>query len=69
MAVVSSALGSSDHHGVSLEDIAGLLERLVSERQRLRMQRADGPELEANRLAIAYWHRRLGVAHADRARR
>lgn len=44
--------------------IRRILDTLVHERQRLRHVGADGPELEANRLAIAYWHRALGAAEA-----
>jgi hypothetical protein len=68
MAVAHPAVEPADHHSVSVEDIKTLIERLVSERQRLRLQRAARAELEANRLAIVYWHRRLGLEHALRAR-
>jgi hypothetical protein len=46
--------------------IRTVLGRLVDERQRLRASGALGSELEANRLAIVYWQRRLGGALAAR---
>ena len=49
--------------------IRRILDTLVHERQRLRSSGASGPELEANRLAIAYWHRALGTAESSGATR
>jgi hypothetical protein len=49
--------------------IRRILDTLVHERQRLRSRGASAPELEANRLAIAYWHRALGTAESSGATR
>ena len=49
--------------------IRRILDTLVHERQRLRAGGASEPELEANRLAIAYWHRALGTAESSGATR
>lgn len=49
--------------------IRRILDTLVHERQRLRSSDASAPELEANRLAIAYWHRALGTAESSGATR
>jgi hypothetical protein len=45
--------------------IRRILDTLVHERQRLRSSGAGAPELEANRLAIAYWQRALGTAESS----
>jgi hypothetical protein len=49
--------------------IRWILDTLVHERQRLRSSGATAPELEANRLAIAYWQRALGTAESSIATR
>lgn len=46
-----------------------IIDYLVRERQSLRLTGADRSALDANRQALAYWHRELGrAASADALR-
>jgi hypothetical protein len=55
-----AAVELTNHPGTSITDIRRILDAAVSERQRLRVERAGRAVLEANRLAIVYWQSRLG---------
>lgn len=55
-----AAVELGDQQVASIMDIRRILDALVSERQRLRVERAARTVLEANRLAIVYWQSRLG---------
>lgn len=48
--------------GLPAEAIEHVISALVSERQHLRSAGADVDVLEANRKALAYWHRELADA-------
>jgi hypothetical protein len=48
--------------GVLAAEVQHILGSLVRERQELRRNEADKDTLEANRLAIVYWHQRLSHA-------
>jgi hypothetical protein len=56
---------------VDLDRIRAVLSSLVHERQQLRGEDVDRARLEANRLSIVYWQRKLMLhlaeAHAPRA--
>jgi len=50
----------------SVEGLAGTIDRLVNERQRLRAEAGDQATLEANRLEIARLQQRLSQALIER---
>ena len=48
-------------------DIQTIIDRLVEERQTLRAANVEGPALDANRKALAYWQLALTRVMADEA--
>ncbi len=60
-----AAVEFAGQQSASIVEIRRILDALVSERQRLRVERAARAVLEANRLAIVYWQSRLGRELAE----